>query len=92
MIANVLVALLMVASILGVAWSLSKRRRAGPALVSLPRELREARLVYVEKLFAATGAGCRFLRGWTVLTACGLARLFCSNSKPVRSTDPICQM
>lgn len=55
MIANVLVALLMVASILGVAWSLSKRRRAGAVPVNLPRELRDARLLYAEQLFAATG-------------------------------------
>lgn len=55
MIANVLVALLAVASILGVARWWSKRLRAGPALVSLPRELREARLVYAEQLFAVTG-------------------------------------
>jgi hypothetical protein len=55
MIASVLVALLAVASILGVARWWSKRRRAGPALVSLPRELRGARLLYAEQLFAATG-------------------------------------
>lgn len=55
MIVSVLVGLLMVTSILGVARWWSKRRRAGPALVSLPRELREARLVYAEQLFAATG-------------------------------------
>lgn len=55
MIANVLVALLAAASILGVARWWSKRLRAGPALVSLPRELREARLVYAEQLFAVTG-------------------------------------
>ena len=54
MIANVLVALLMVASILGVAWSLSKRRRAGAVPVNLPRELRDARLLYAEQLFTAT--------------------------------------
>ncbi|CAN5903043.1 hypothetical protein BH11PSE8_BH11PSE8_21310 [soil metagenome] len=55
MIANVLVGLLAIASLLGVAWSLSKRRRAGPALVNLPRELRDARLLYAEQLFAAKG-------------------------------------
>ena len=55
MIANVLVALLMVASILGVAWSLSKRRRAGAVPVNLPRELRDARLLYAEQVFAAAG-------------------------------------
>ena len=55
MIASVLVALLAVASILAVARSWSKRRRAGPALVNLPRELREARLLYAEHLFTATG-------------------------------------
>ena len=55
MIANVLVGLLAIASLLGVAWSLSKRRRAGPALVNLPRELRDARLLYAEQLFTATG-------------------------------------
>lgn len=54
MIANVLVALLMVASLLGVAWSLSKRRRAGAVPVNLPRELRDARLLYAEQLFTAT--------------------------------------
>jgi CRISPR-associated exonuclease Cas4 len=55
MIANVLVGLLAIASLLGVAWSLSKRRRAVPALVNLPRELRDARLLYAEQLFAAKG-------------------------------------
>jgi CRISPR-associated exonuclease Cas4 len=55
MIANVLVALLAVASILGVAWSLSRRHRTGPALVNLPRELRDARLLYAEQLFTSTG-------------------------------------
>ena len=55
MIANVLVGLLMVAGILGVAWSLSKRDRAGSAPVNLPRELRDARLLYAEQLFTATG-------------------------------------
>ncbi|MBI2749063.1 MAG: hypothetical protein HYX43_06905 [Burkholderiales bacterium] len=55
MIANVLVGLLMVAGILGVAWSLSKRDRAGSAPVDLPRELRDARLLYAEQLFTATG-------------------------------------
>ncbi len=55
MIANVLVGLLMVAGILGVAWSLSKRDRAGSAPVNLPRELRDARLLYAEQLFTTTG-------------------------------------
>jgi CRISPR-associated exonuclease Cas4 len=55
MIANVLVGLLAIASLLGVACSLSKRRRAGPALVNLPRELRDAQLLYAEQLFAAKG-------------------------------------
>ena len=55
MIVNVLVGLLAIASLLGVAWSLSKRRRAGPALLNLPWELRDARLLYAEQLFAAKG-------------------------------------
>ena len=55
MIANVLVALLAVTSILGIAWSLSKRRRAGAMPVNLPRELRDARLLYAEQQFTATG-------------------------------------
>lgn len=55
MIASVLAALLMLASTLGVAWSLSRRRRAGSVPVNLPRELRDARLLYAEQLFAATG-------------------------------------
>ncbi|MDE2627621.1 MAG: hypothetical protein KGL99_10765 [Burkholderiales bacterium] len=55
MISSVLVAVLAVASILMIAWSLSKRRLAGSALANLPRELREARLLYAEQLFAATG-------------------------------------
>ena len=55
MIANVLVALLAIASILGVAWWLSKWHRAGSTLVNLPRELREAQLLYAEQLFTAIG-------------------------------------
>ncbi|MBX9794472.1 MAG: PD-(D/E)XK nuclease family protein [Burkholderiaceae bacterium] len=55
MIANVLVALLAVASILGIAWSLSRRRRAGAMPVNRPRELRDARLLYAEQQFTATG-------------------------------------
>lgn len=55
MISSVLVALLTVASILGIALLLSKRRRTGSALVNLPIELREARLLYAEQLFTATG-------------------------------------
>ena len=55
MISSVLVTVLAVASILVIAWSLSKRRLARSALANLPRELREARLLYSEQLFAATG-------------------------------------
>ena len=55
MIVSVLVALLTLASVVGVAWSLSKRRRAGTVPVNLPRELRDARLLYAERLFTATG-------------------------------------
>jgi hypothetical protein len=55
MIVSVLVGLLAIASILGVAWSLSKRRRAGAVPMNLPRELREARLLYAEQQFTATG-------------------------------------
>lgn len=55
MIISVLIAVLAVASILVIAWSLSKRRLFGSALANLPRELREARLLYAEQLFAATG-------------------------------------
>lgn len=55
MVASVPVALLAVASILGVAWWLSKWHRAGSTLVNLPRELREARLLYAEQLFTAAG-------------------------------------
>jgi CRISPR-associated exonuclease Cas4 len=54
-IANVLVALLTVASVLLVARSLYKRRRAGSTLVNLPKELREGRLLYAEQLFTASG-------------------------------------
>ena len=55
MIVSVLVALLTLAGILGVAWSLSRRHRAGSVPVTLPRELRDARLLYVEQLFTAAG-------------------------------------
>lgn len=55
MVANVLVVLLVVASLLGVARSLSKRPRAGLPLLNLPKELRKARLLYAEQLFAVTG-------------------------------------
>ena len=55
MIASVLFALPAVASILAVARSWSKRRRAGTVPVNLPRELRDARLLYAERLFTATG-------------------------------------
>lgn len=55
MIVSVLVGLLMVTSILGIAWSLSKGRRAGAMPVNLPRELRDARLLYAEQQFTATG-------------------------------------
>lgn len=55
MIVSVLVGLLMVTSILGIAWSSSMRRRAGAVPVNLPRELRDARLLYAEQQFTATG-------------------------------------
>lgn len=55
MIVSVLVALLTLASIFGVAWSLSRRRRVGSEPVNLPTELRDARLLYAERLFTATG-------------------------------------
>ncbi len=55
MIVSVLVGLLMVTSILGIAWSLSQRRRAGAVPVNLPRDLRDARLLYAEQQFTATG-------------------------------------
>lgn len=53
MIASVVVAMLAIASILGGAWCLSTRRRAGLLLVNLPKELRGARLLYAEQLFTA---------------------------------------
>ena len=55
MIVSVLVGLLAIASILGVAWWLSKRRRAGAMPLNLPMELRDARLQYAEQQFTATG-------------------------------------
>ncbi len=55
MVASVLVALLAVATMLVVALWLSKWHCAGPMLVNLPRELREARLLYAEQLFTTTG-------------------------------------
>jgi hypothetical protein len=55
MTASVVVALLAVATILVIAWSLSKRHHAGPVPMNPPRELREARLLYAEQLFTATG-------------------------------------
>ena len=55
MFASMLIALLAVASMLAVAWWLSNWHRAGPMLVNLPRELREARLLYAEQLFTTTG-------------------------------------
>jgi CRISPR-associated exonuclease Cas4 len=55
MFASILIALLAVASMLAVAWWLSNWHRAGPMLVNLPRELREARLLYAEQLFTTTG-------------------------------------
>ena len=55
MIVSVVIALLTLASVVGVAWSLSKRRHAGALPVNLPRELRDARLLYAERLFTAKG-------------------------------------
>ena len=55
MIVSILVALLTLASVFGVAWSLSRRCRAGSLPVNLPGELRDARLLYAEQLFTATG-------------------------------------